>query len=130
MVFSRQPDLRRMIHNALDQKVGQVSYQRTEPEAEPLPVSDRHVLGDQARQKFTQHLNLSPMPFQGEEVIDLVYDSLDGLALARGPATVGLQLGPAGVILGSGDDHCPVVLQPVPLSIYGGEGKRRGDPGL
>lgn len=85
----------------------------TELHIELLPASVGRDLGGQAGQKATQRL--SRVALQGEVVLELVYDPLDELALARRPATVGLGSGPLSVVLVGASDQGPVAGQPVPL---------------
>src|SRR5215208_7225747 len=92
--------LRRVMHNRSDQKVGQVAQRSSELVVEPLPASVGRYLGHQAGQKTTQRPG--PVALQGEEVLQLIYDPFDDLALARSPATVAFRPRPLGVVFGSG----------------------------
>jgi hypothetical protein len=61
------------------------------------------------------------MALQGEDVLELVYDSLDDLAFSGCPTAVGFRPGSFGVVLGSRHNQSAIVLHPVALPRYGGE---------
>ncbi len=82
------------MHNRSDQKVGQVAQRSPELVVEPLPAGVGRHLGRQAGQKTTERLG--PVALQGEEVLELIYDSFDDLPLSRSPATVCFRPRPLG----------------------------------
>src|SRR5918995_5418958 len=99
------------MHNRSDQKVGQVSQWSPELVVEPLPAGVGRDLGCQAGQKTTERLG--PVALQGEEVLQLVYDAFDELALARRPAAVDLGPSPLGIVLGCSGDQSSIALKPM-----------------
>src|SRR5918995_2043160 len=102
--------LRRVMHNRSDQQVGQVAQRSPELVVEPLPASVGRHLGRQAGQKTAQRLG--PVALQGEEVLELVYDPFDDLALARSPAPICFRPRPLGVVFGSGRYQRSIEIQP------------------
>src|SRR5215207_9600060 len=107
--------LRRVMHNRSDQKVGQVAQRSSELVVEPLPASVGRHLGRQAGQKTTQRPG--PVALQGEDVLQLIYDPFDDLALARSPATVAFRPRPLGVVFGSGCYQRSIEIQPASLPL-------------
>src|SRR5215216_5356588 len=104
------------MHNCSDQKVGQVAQRSSELVVEPLPAGVGCHLGRQAGQKTTQRL--CPVPLQGEEVLELIYDPFDDLPLSRRPASVGFRPRPLGVVFGSGRHQCSIEIYPAPLPLH------------
>src|SRR5215203_2266781 len=111
--------LRRLMRNYLNQQVRQVAQRSAEGVVYPLGARVGRDLGGQTRKQTSQRLG--PVALQREEVLELAYDPLDDLALARGPSPIDLRPGPAGVVVGGGSNECPVLLQPTPLPLYPGE---------
>src|SRR5215204_568661 len=108
--------LRRVMHNCSDQKVGQVAQRSSELVVEPLPAGVGCHLGRQAGQKTTQRL--CPVPLQGEEVLELIYDPFDDLPLSRRPASVGFRPRPLGVVFGSGHYQRPIEIRPASFPLH------------
>ena len=72
--------LRRLMHNFSDQEIGQMAQRTTKFTVEVLPACVRCDLGRKARQEAPE--GLRPVALQEEEILELVYDPLDDLALA------------------------------------------------
>jgi hypothetical protein len=64
-----------------------------------------HDLGGQTRQQPTQRLGT--VALQREEVLELAYDPFYDLALARGPAPIGLRPRPVEVVFGAAATSAP-----------------------
>src|SRR5215210_8321733 len=105
--------------NELNQQVRQVTQRSVEGVVDPLCAGVCCDLGGQARQQPSQRLGT--VALQREEVLELADDSFYDLALARGPAPIGLRPCPAGVVLGRRGNECPVLLHPKPLPLYSRE---------
>src|SRR5215204_5759889 len=105
--------LRRVMCNELDQQVRQVAQRSVEGVVDPLSAGVCRDLGGQARQQPYQRLG--PVALQSEEVLELADDPFYDLALAGGPAPIGLRPSPAGVVLGRRRDERPVSLHPKTL---------------
>ena len=71
------------MHNSSDQQIGQLTQRTTELDIEPLPAGVGRDFGCQTGQKTAQRLG--PVALQGEDVLELVYDSLDDLGVSRPP---------------------------------------------
>src|SRR5215207_9475918 len=81
--------LRRLMCNELDQEVYQVAHRATKGIVDSLSAGVGRDLGRQASQQPLK--SLRPVALQREEVLELVNHSFDDLALARGPAPIGLR---------------------------------------
>jgi hypothetical protein len=68
------------MHNSSNQQVGQAAQRATELDVEPLSAGVGRDFGSKTGQKPLQ--GLSPVALQGENVLELVYDSLDDLAFS------------------------------------------------
>jgi len=68
------------MHNFSDQEIGQMAQRTTKFAVEVLPACVRCDLGRKARQEAPE--GLRPVALQEEEILELVYDPLDDLALA------------------------------------------------
>src|SRR5215216_3870148 len=80
--------LRRLMRNYLNQQVRQVAQRSAEGVVYPLGARVGRDLGGQTRKQTSQRLG--PVALQREEVLELAYDPLDDLALARGPSPIDL----------------------------------------
>src|SRR5215211_3255476 len=107
------------MHNFSDQQIGQMAQRATEPAVEVLPAGVGCDLGRQTSQQATK--GLCPVARQKELILELVYNPLDDLALARGPTTIRFRPRSAGIVLGSGCHQSSAFDQPAPLPIYRGE---------
>src|SRR5918994_3793247 len=76
-------DLRRLMHNVSDQQVSQMSQRTTKFAVEVLPAGVGRDLGRKTPQEPSE--GLRPVALQEEEVLELVYDSLDDLAISGCP---------------------------------------------
>src|SRR5829696_5847051 len=92
--------LRRLMCNELYEQIRQVAQRSAERVVDLLCAGVGRDLGGQARQQPSQRLRT--MTLQREEVLELAYDPFYDLALARGPAPIGLQPRPAGVVFRGG----------------------------
>ena len=104
---------------ALDQQVCQLTQRSVDGVVDPLSAGVGRDLGGQARQQPSQRLGA--VALQSEEVLELADDPFYDLALAGGPAPIGLRPSPAGVVLGRRRDERPVSLHPKPLPFHPGE---------
>src|SRR5215203_687034 len=107
--------LRRVMCNELDQQVRQVAQRSVEGVVDPLSAGVCRDLGGQARQQPYQRLG--PVALQSEEVLELADDPFYDLALAGGPAPIGLRPCPAGAVLGRRRHQRPVLFHPTPLPL-------------
>jgi hypothetical protein len=80
-----------------------------------LGAGVRRDLGGQTPKQISQRLG--PMALQREEVLELADNPFYDLALAGGPAAVGLRPSPAGMVLRGGRHQRPVLLHPAPLPL-------------
>jgi hypothetical protein len=88
------------MHNLSDQQIGQAAQWASEPVVEVLPAGVGRDLGCQRSQQATK--GLGPVALQNELILELVYNPLDDLALARSPTTIRLRPRPAGIVFGGG----------------------------
>src|SRR5215208_137640 len=107
--------LRRLMCNELYEQIRQVAQRSAERVVDLLCAGVGRDLGGQARQQPSQRLRT--MTLQREEVLELAYDPFYDLALARGPAPIGLRPRPAGVVLRGGRNERSVKLHPQPLPL-------------
>src|SRR5829696_5458146 len=108
-------DLRRLMCNELYEQIRQVAQRSAERVVDLLCAGVGRDLGGQARQQPSQRLRT--MTLQREEVLELAYDPFYDLALARGPAPIGLRPRPAGVVFRGGRNERSVKLHPQPLPL-------------
>src|SRR5215208_6123097 len=102
---SLSPRLRRLMCNELYEQIRQVAQRSAERVVDLLCAGVGRDLGGQARQQPSQRLRT--MTLQREEVLELAYDPFYDLALARGPAPIGLRPRPAGVVFGAAATSAP-----------------------
>src|SRR5215218_5365407 len=107
--------LRRVMCNDLDQKVRQVTQRSPEGTVDPLGAGVGCDFGGQSCQQPSQ--GLGSVAFEPEEILELPDHPFHDLALAGGPAPIGLRPSPAGVVLRGGRHQRPVALQPVALPL-------------
>src|SRR5215208_2304555 len=107
--------LRRLMCNELYEQIRQVAQRSAERVVDLLCAGVGRDLGGQARQQPSQRLRT--MTLQREEVLELAYDPFYDLALARGPAPIGLRPRPAGVVFRGGRNERSVKLHPQPLPL-------------
>src|SRR5215208_2723814 len=86
--------------NELYEQIRQVAQRSAERVVDLLCAGVGHNLGSQTPQQPSQRLRT--MTLQREEVLELAYDPFYDLALARGPAPIGLRPRPAGVVFRGG----------------------------
>src|SRR5829696_1148215 len=101
--------------NELYEQICQVAQRSAERVVDLLCAGVGRDLGGQARQQPSQRLRT--MTLQREEVLELAYDPFYDLALARGPAPIGLRPRPAGVVFRGGRNERSVKLHPQPLPL-------------
>src|SRR5215217_4914149 len=102
--------------NELYEQIRQVAQRSAERVVDLLCAGVGRDLGGQARQQPPQRLRT--MTLQREEVLELAYDPFYDLALARGPAPIGLRPRSAGVALRGGRHQRPLDLHPKALPLY------------
>src|SRR5215216_5845264 len=107
--------LRRVMCNDLDQKVRQVTQRSAEGTVDPLSAGVGRDFGGQSCQQPSQ--GLGSVAFEPEEILELPDHPFHYLALAGGPAPIGLRPSPAGAVLRGGRNKRPVALQPVALPL-------------
>ena len=110
--------LRRLMRNELDQQVRQVTQRSVEGVVDSLGAGV-------CRPWRPSVPTALPTSWHGgapnKEVLELADDPFYDLALARGPAPIGLRPCPAGVVLGRGRNKRPILLHQQPLPLYSRE---------
>src|ERR671925_383227 len=104
------------MHNFSDQKVRQMTQRTTKLGVEILPAGVRCDLGRQTRQKPLE--SLRSVALQEEEVLELVYDPLDDLALGRRPQQIRLRPCSWGIVLRSRRHQSAMLPKPAPLPVH------------
>ena len=107
------------MHNVSDQQVSQMAQRTTKFAVEVLPAGVGRDLGRKTRQKPSE--GLRPVALQKEEVLELVYDSLDDLALSGCPPAHLLWPRPLRVVLRGCSHHRSVLRKPMALPLNRGE---------